>query len=340
MSAIVEKAMSNQGKPKKLLEQAREIFRRKHYSYRTEQSYIAWMRRYVFFHNKKHPKDLGVTDIEAFLTHLAVRENVSSATQNQAFNALLFLYQEVLGISLADENISAIRAKRKKNIPAVLSVSEVKKVLALLQGTQKLMARLIYGSGLRLMECVRLRTHDIDFAMNEIMMRNGKGFKDRLTILPESAKKDLEEQIERVRIIHQKDLKNGFGSAYLPYGLERKFRNAHRELGWQFLFPATGLAVDPGSRMKRRHHIHETTLQKAVKQAARRAGINKRVTPHSLRHSFATHLLMVGSDIRTVQELLGHKDVSTTMIYTHVLRRKGIRPVKSPLDVDCINNSN
>lgn len=276
--------MGDQKKPKKLLEQARDIFRAKYYSYRTEQSYIAWMRKYIFFHGRKHPKDLGAADIEAFLTHLAVTENVAPSTQNQAFNALLFLYREVLGISLADEKISALRAKKKKNIPIALSVSEVKKVLALLQVTQKIMARLIYGGGLRLMECVRLRVHDIDFAMNEIVVRNGKGSKDRLTILPESVKKDLEEQIERVRIIHAKDLKNGFGSVYLPYGLERKFRNAHRELGWQFLFPAAGIAADPRSRMKRRHHIHETTVQKAVKQAAGRAGINKRVTPHTLRH--------------------------------------------------------
>ena len=325
--------MINQRKPKKLLEQARDIFRTKHYSYRTEQSYIVWMRRYIFFNNKRHSKDLGVTDIEAFLTHLAVKEKVSPSTQNQAFNALLFLYQEVLGTSLADENISAIRAKKKKNIPVVLSAVEVKKVFSLLQGTNKIMAQLLYGCGLRLMECIRLRVHDIDFAMNEIVVRNGKDYKDRLTLLPEAVKKGLEKQIERVRIIHQQDLKNGFGSVYMPYGLERKFRNAHRELGWQFLFPSTGIAVDPRSRMKRRHHIHETTLQKAVKQAARRAGINKRVTPHTLRHSFATHLLMNGSDIRTVQELLGHKDVSTTMIYTHVLRQKGIRPVRSPLDI-------
>jgi len=324
--------MINQKKPKKLLGQTRDIFRTRHYSYRTEQSYIAWMRRYIFFHNKRHPKDLGVAEIEAFLTHLAVKGNVAAATQNQAFNAVLFLYQEVLGTSLTDKNISAVWAKRKRNIPVVLSMSEVKKVLALLQGKQKLMARLIYGGGLRVMECVRLRVHDLDFEMNEIMVRNGKGFKDRLTILPESVRNDLQEQIERVRIIHEKDLKNGFDAVYLPFGLERKFRNAHRELGWQCLFPASGIAMVPGTRIQRRHHIHETTLQKAVKRPARQAGINKRVTPHTLRHSFATHLLMDGSDIRTVQELLGHRDVKTTMIFTHVLRRKGIRPVKSPLD--------
>jgi integron integrase len=202
----------------------------------------------------------------------------------------------------------------------------------ILSGTVQLMARLLYGSGLRVMECVRLLVQDIDFGMGEITVRKGKGFKDRLTILPESLILPLREQIDRVRGIHRQDLQNGYGSVYLPYGLERKFKNAHKELGWQFLFPASAIAVDPRSGVKRRHHMHESNLQRAVKQAARRAGINKKVTPHTLRHSFATHLLMEGSDIRTVQELLGHKDVSTTMVYTHVLRRKGIRPVKSPLD--------
>ena len=320
-------------KPPKLLDQARSIIRRKHYSFRTEETYINWMKRYIFFHDKQHPNEMGVPEIEKFLTHLAVRGKVSAATQNQAFNALLFLYREVLGISMEGQNIAAIRAKKKINIPVVLSKDEVRKILALMSGMQNLMARLLYGGGLRVMECVRLRVHNIDFEMNEIVVRNGKGFKDRLTILPESMKKDLEEQVERVRIIHDKDLKNGFGSVYLPYALARKYRNAHNELGWQFLFPASGIAKDPLSNTKRRHHIHESTLQKAVKQAARRAGIVKRVTPHTLRHSFATYLLMDGSDIRTVQELLGHKDVSTTMIYTHVLRKKGIRPVQSPLDI-------
>ncbi len=320
-------------KPPKLLDQARGIIRRKHYSFRTEETYINWMKRYIFFHDKKHPKDMGVVEIERFLTHLAVKEKVSAATQNQAFNALLFLYREVLGISMEGKKINAIRAKRKQNIPVVLSKDEVKAILTLMSGTQQIMARLLYGGGLRVMECVRLRVHDIDFEMNEVVVRNGKGFKDRLTILPETVKSDLEEQIERVRIVHLNDIKTGFGSVYLPNALERKYRNAHKELGWQFLFPASNIARDPRTKVKRRHHIHESALQKAVKRAARRAGIVKRVTPHTLRHSFATHLLMDGSDIRTVQELLGHKDVSTTMIYTHVLRQKGVRPVKSPLDV-------
>ena len=322
----------NTGKPKKLLDQVHDIMRRKHYSPRTEKSYLAWMKRYIIFHHKRHPRDMGVPEIETFLTHLAVKEKVSASTQNQAFNAILFLYHKVLGISLEDENISAIRAVRKKNIPVVLTREEVIRLLALMNGMVQLMARLLYGSGLRVMECVRLRVKDIDFGMGEITVREGKGFKDRLTILPESLVSSLQEQIERVRIQHRQDLKNGFGSVYLPYGLERKFKNAHKELGWQFLFVARNVSVDPQTRIKRRHHVHESALQRAVKRAAKLAGINKRVTPHTLRHSFATHLLMDGSDIRTVQELLGHKDVSTTMIYTHVLRQKGIRPVKSPLD--------
>lgn len=290
------------------------------------------MKRYILFHRKRHPKEMGVREIETFLTHLAVREKVSASTQNQAFNILLFLYRMVLGISLGNKNISAIRAARKKNIPVVLTPEEIGKVLTLMSGTVQLMAKPLYGSELRVMECVRLRVKDVDFGMGEITVREGKGFKDRLTILSESLAFSLKEQIERVKVLHRQDLKNGFGSVYMPYGLERKFRNAHKETGWQFLFPASNIAVDPRTGIKRRHHMHESNLQRAVKRASRQAGINKRVTPHTLRDSFATHLLMDGSDIRNVQELLGHKDVSTTMIYTHVLRQKGIRPVKSPLD--------
>ncbi|MDX1776929.1 MAG: integron integrase [Desulfobulbales bacterium] len=320
-------------RPKKLLDLARDIMRRKHYSLRTEQIYIHWMKRYIFFHRKRHPGDMGVPEIEAFLTHLAVQEKVSASTQNQAFNAILFLYRRVLGVSLQDENISAIRAGRKKNMPVVLTRDETTRLLSLMNGMTQLMARLLYGSGLRVMECVRLRVHDIDFGMGEVTVRDGKGAKDRLSILPESLVPDLRQQIERVRIMHQQDLISGFGSVFMPHGLERKFQKAHKELGWQFLFPAKKVAFDPRTGMRRRHHLHASMLQRAVKEAAKQAGIVKRVTPHTLRHSFATHLLMDGSDIRTVQELLGHKDVSTTMIYTHVLRLKGIRPVRSPLDV-------
>ena len=320
-------------RPKKLLDLARDIMRRKHYSLRTEQIYIHWMKRYIFFHRKRHPGDMGVPEIEAFLTHLAVQEKVSASTQNQAFNAILFLYRRVLGVSLQDENISAIRAGRKKNMPVVLTRDETTRLLSLMNGMTQLMARLVYGSGLRVMECVRLRVQDIDFGMGEVTVRDGKGAKDRLSILPESLVPDLRQQIERVRIMHQQDLISGFGSVFMPHGLERKFQKAHKELGWQFLFPAKKVAFDPRTGMRRRHHLHASMLQRAVKEAAKQAGIVKRVTPHTLRHSFATHLLMDGSDIRTVQELLGHKDVSTTMIYTHVLRLKGIRPVRSPLDV-------
>jgi len=323
----------NYRKPKKLLDQARDIMRRKHYSRRTEKSYLAWMKRYILFHHKRHPRDMGVPEIEIFLTHLAVKEKVSSSTQNQAFNAILYLYRNVLGISLEGKHIAAIRAGSKKNIPVVLTREEVGRLLTLMDGMMQLMAKLLYGSGFRVMECVRLRVQDIDFGMGEITVRQGKGFKDRLTILPESLVPFLQEQIARVKVQHFQDLKNCFGSVYLPHALERKFKNAHKELGWQFLFPARDIAVDPQTGIKRRHHVHERNFQRAVKQAARRAGIVKKVTPHTLRHSFATHLLMDGSDIRTVQELLGHKDVSTTMIYTHVLRQKGIRPVRSPLDV-------
>ena len=243
------------------MDQVRDIMRRKHYSGKTEQNYLYWMKRYIFFHHKRHPRDMGVSEIEAFLTYLAVKEMVSASTQNQAFNALLFLYRRVLGVSLEDENISAIRAARKKNIPIVLTREEVFRLLTLMSGTVQLMARLLYGSGLRVMECVRLRVQNIDFGMGEITVRDGKGSKDRLTILPESLVVPLQEQIERVRVQHQQDMEKGFGSVYLPYGLERKYRNAHKEFTWQFLFPASDIALDIRTGIKRRHHMHESNLQ-------------------------------------------------------------------------------
>ena len=315
-------------KPKKLMDRVRETMRLKHYSIRTEQSYIAWMLRYILFHNKRHPKDLGVPEIEAFLSHLAVEGNVAGSTQNQAFNALLFLYRNILNISLEDAQIDAIRAHKKRNIPVVMTKAEVKKVIMAMSGVDQLMAKLLYGSGLRLMECLRLRVHDLDFDMNEITVRDGKGFKDRITLLPEPVQSTLREHLERVKILHEKDLADGYGRVYLPYALARKYPNADREWGWRYVFPAKGLSKDPRCGEIRRHHIHESALQKAVKQAVRRADIVKKVSPHS----FATHLLMDGSDIRSVQELLGHKDVSTTMIYTHVLRQQGIQRTKSPLN--------
>jgi len=316
--------------PKKLLDQVRDTLRLKHYSIRTENSYISWIKRYILFHNKRHPKDMGENEIEAFLTHLAVDLKVASSTQNQAFNALLFLYRQVLKIDIIDE-INAVRAKRSKRLPTVMTKSETSRVIAGISGVHKLMAMLLYGCGLRTMECMRLRVKDIDFKMNQIVVRDGKGMKDRITLLSETVKPLLKEHLERIRMIHRADLAKGYGRVYLPYALERKYRNANRQWGWQYVFPSKSLSKDPRSGEIRRHHINETTLHKAVKNAVYLAGINKPVSCHTFRHSFATHLLEDGYDIRTVQELLGHEDVSTTMIYTHVLN-KGGKAVKSPLD--------
>jgi len=322
----------SQKKPKMLLEQAREILRRKHYSIRTEEAYTGWMRRYIKFHRKRHPREMGPPEIEIFLSHLAMEENVAGSTQNQAFNALLFLYREVLGISLEGEHINALRARKKKNLPVVMTKEEVKEVITLMKGDYQVMAKLLYGSGLRLLECLRLRVHDMDFAMNEITVRDGKGNKDRIALFPEIVQSALREHLERVKLTHEKDLADGYGSVYLPYALERKYPNASKEWGWQYVFPAGKVSLDPCSGVKRRHHIHESALNKAVKKAVRQTGMTKKITPHTFRHSFATHLLKDGTDIRTIQELLGHKDVSTTMIYTHVLRKQGVQRVKSPLN--------
>ena len=273
---------------------------------------------------------MGSPEIEAFLTHLAVKENVAASTQNQALAALLFLYREVLNKDL-DGPIDAMRAKRPKRLPTVLTKEEVSKVIGFLSGTNQLMVKLLYGSGLRLMECVRLRVKDVDFAQRQIIVRDGKGMKDRVTMLPDVLIPPLQEHLRHVKRIHDDDLAKGYGSVYLPFALERKYPNANREWIWQYVFPAYKRSTDPRSGAIRRHHIHESGLQKAVKRAAKLAGINKRVTCHTFRHSFATHLLENGYDIRTVQELLGHKDVRTTMIYTHVLKRGGLA-VRSPLD--------
>jgi integron integrase len=317
-------------RPKKLLDQVREAIRVKHYSIRTEEAYVNWIKRYIFFHHKRHPREMGVAEIEAFLTHLAVDQHVAASTQNQALHALLFLYREVLKIDL-ERPVDAVRAKRPKRLPTVLTKAEVRQVLESMSGTHQLMAKLLYGSGLRLMECLRLRVKDLDFAQRQIIVRNGKGHKDRVTMLPESLIPDLQRHLHHVKLIHEEDLAKGYGSVYLPDALERKYPNANREWLWQYVFPATQLSKDPRSGEMRRHHLHESSLQKAVRQAARLAGIPKRVTCHTFRHSFATHLLEDGYDIRTVQELLGHEDVKTTMIYTHVLNRGGLA-VRSPLD--------
>ncbi len=316
-------------KPKKLLDQLRDAIRLKHYSIRTENSYVDWIRRYILFHNTRHPSEMGAPEVQAFLTHLAVKENVAASTQNQALSALLFLYREVLKKDLGP--IDALRAQKPKRLPTVLTKDEVRRVIGRLSGTHQLMAKLLYGSGLRLMECLRLRVKDLDFAQRAIIVRDGKGMEDRVTILPESLIAPLQEHLQRVKRLHDEDLAKGYGAVYLPYALERKYPNASREWIWQYVFPSKRLSVDPRSGETRRHHADESGLQKALRQAAKAASIPKRVSPHTFRHSFATHLLEAGYDIRTVQELLGHKDVRTTMIYTHVLQRGGLA-VRSPLD--------
>jgi integron integrase len=315
---------------KKLLDQVRDVLRLKHYSIRTEEAYVDWCRRYILFHNKRHPQEMGVTEVEAFLTYLAVDQHVAASTQNQALCALEFLYREVLHQEL-DGPITPVRAKKPERLPTVLTREEARRVIGLMSGTHQLMAKLLYGSGLRLMECVRLRVQDIDFDQHQIIVRDGKGGKDRVTMLPDALVPFLREHLQRVRLIHESDLAQGYGSVYLPYALERKYPNASTEWIWQYVFPSERLSVDPRSGVTRRHHIDENTLQKAVRQAALQARLDKHVTCHTFRHSFATHLLEAGYDIRTVQELPGHKDVKTTMIYTHVLN-KGALAVRSPLD--------
>lgn len=314
----------------KVLDRLRHRIRRLNYSLSTEKTYVDWNRRFILFNNKKHPEKMGVHEVERYLTFLAVRKKVSASTQNQALSAILFLYKEVLKIELGWVQ-DVKRAKKTTNLPVVFSKKEVLSVLNNLEGTYWLMAQLLYGAGLRLMECIRLRVKDIDFEYNQITVRNGKGQKDRITMLPNIVRDPLKLHLQRVCEIHQKDLAGGYGEVYLPYALERKYPNAAKEWGWQYVFPSYKRSKDPRSGKVRRHHINEQSLQRSVKQAVRRAGIFKPGSCHSFRHSFATHLLEDGYDIRTIQELLGHKDVSTTMIYTHVLNRGG-RAVRSPLD--------
>lgn len=316
--------------PRKLLDQVSDVARFKHLSLRTEQAYRNWIKRYILFHQKRHPKELNSEHVRAFLTHLAVNENVAAATQNQAFCALLFLYRNVLRIEPL--NIEGVeRARKSRNLPVVFSKEEVTAIIAHLGSQEALIAGLLYGSGLRIMEAVRLRVKDVDFSRSEIKVRDGKGEKDRVTMLPSALKYPLGRQVQMVRQLHQRDLKHGCGEVYLPYALDQKYKNAARELAWQYVFPARKLSVDPRTGKTRRHHLNEQNVQRALKTALRKAGITKNGTCHSFRHSFATHLLENGYDIRTVQELLGHKDVRTTMIYTHVLN-KGGRGVRSPLD--------
>ena len=314
----------------KLLEQVRNKIRIRHYSIRTEKTYLDWIKRYILFHHKKHPKDMGAGEVEAFLTYLAVTLNVAASTQNQALNALLFLYKVVLEMELPLlQHVK--RAKRSEKLPVVFSKMEIKSIMADLDGVYWIMGQLLYGGGLRLMECVRLRVKDVDFGYRQITVRDGKGKKDRVTMLPQVVENSLKQHIEKVKIIHERDIADGYGAVYLPYALERKYPNAGKEWGWQYVFPAKNRSKDPRSGKKRRHHIDEQALQRAAKNAIRAAKIVKHGSCHSLRHSFANHLLENGYDIRTVQELLGHKDVRTTMIYTHVLNRGG-KGVLSPAD--------
>ncbi len=314
----------------KLLDQVRAAIRTRHYSLRTEKAYIHWIKRFIFFHKKRHPLEMGEGEVGQFLSSLATEAHVSASTQNQALNALLFLYREVLEKPLGYIN-GVVRAKRPSRLPVVLTRPEVRAILGALNGSEWLMAMLLYGAGLRLMDCLRLRVQDIDFLSNQIVVRDGKGEKDRVTMLPAAVQEPLRRHLEEVKTQYQRDVENGRGGASLPYALERKYPTAAKEWAWQFVFPAAKLSTDPRSGKLRRHHLHESVLQKVVKEASRQAELSKHAGCHTLRHSFATHLLEDGYDIRTVQELLGHKDVSTTMIYTHVLNRGG-RGVCSPAD--------
>lgn len=314
----------------KLLDQVRLHIRTRHYSIRTEEAYISWIKDFILFHNKRHPNQMGAPEVSSYLSYLASERHVASATQNQALAALLFLYKDVLAQPL-DWIEGVQRAKRSSRLPVVFTKDEAKKVISHLEGTKWLMASLLYGAGLRLMECVRLRVKDIDFIRNQITVRDGKGGKDRVTMLPRRLKEPLRTHLERIKVLHDRDLEEGFGHVHLPFALARKYPNAAREWFWQYVFPAPQRSIDPRTGRELRHHISETMLQKAVKQAIRAAGVKKPGSCHTFRHSFATHLIESGYDIRTVQELMGHSDVKTTMIYTHVLN-KGGRGVDSPFD--------
>jgi integron integrase len=315
----------------KLLDRLRGALRSRHYSRRTEQCYCHWVKRFIFFHHVRHPAEMAEPEINVFLTHLAVKEKVSASTQNQALSALLFLYRHVLDRRIGDLG-EVIRARRPKRLPVVLTREEVKAVLGNLTGDKWLMASLMYGAGLRLLECLRLRVQDVDLAAKQITVRDGKGFQDRRTMAPEAVTGPLREHLERVRQIHQRDLAEGYGRVAMPYALARKYPNAAAAWGWQWVFPQEQRWRNPATGQQGRHHVDESLVQRAVQTAVRKTGIPKHATCHTFRHCFATHLLEAGYDIRTVQELLGHKDVKTTMIYTHVLNKGGLG-VRSPVDV-------
>lgn len=315
----------------KLMDQVRQVMRYHHYAYRTEQTYCDWILRFIRFHgSKRHPKDMGKTEVEGFLSHLASEGKVSASTQRQALNAIVFLYRDVMDQPIQGE-IAPLRAKRHGRVPVVMTREEVQRVLREMRGTHLLMAKLLYGGGLRLMECVRLRVQDLDFERGLVYLRAAKGGKDRTTVFPKAIHGELKQHIEKVRRLHEGDLGEGRGEVYMPEGLSRKYRGAAKEFRWQYVFPSKALGKDPRTGVTRRHHVLESGLQKAVKIAVDRAGIQKRVSCHTFRHCFATHLLENGVNIRVVQELMGHADVKTTEIYTHVMQ-KDVSAVVSPLD--------
>jgi len=314
----------------KLLTQVRDAIRRKHYSIRTEKAYLQWIKRFILYHDKKHPAEMGASEVERFLTYLAVELNVAASTQNQALNAVVFLYKQVLEQEL-DPLRNITRAKCPQNLPTVFSQQEMIRLLPHLEGMSGLANKLIYGSGMRAMECLRLRVKDLDFDRKQIIIRQGKGGKDRATVLPSSLIAPLKEQLKAGLILHKKDLANGHGEVYLPHALARKYPQAAKDWSWQYVFFAQSTSEDPRTGKMRRHHLHESTLNRELKRAKQRAGIHKHASCHALRHSFATHLLEAAYDIRTVQELLGHSDIRTTMIYTHVLQM-GASGVQSPIE--------
>ena len=322
--------MQDPTKTKKLLEQVRDTLRIKHYSYRTEQTYLEWIRRFILFHHKRHPKDMAEPEVEAFLGHLAIQKNVAASTQNQALCAIIFLYRHVLKQPLSD-SIDAVRARPSQYLPTVLSKDEIHHLFLYLNGTNQLLAKLLYGTGMRLNEGMRLRVKHIDFDQSRIIVREPKGNHDRTTVLPQTLQPLLKAQLLQTQQLHQDDLAQGYGAVHLPHALATKYPDADHEWIWQFVFPAKKRAIDPRDGQIKRHHLDPSVLQRAIKLANSQAKISKKVSCHTLRHSFATHLLENGYDIRTVQELLGHKDVKTTMIYTHVLN-KGALGVRSPLD--------
>lgn len=316
--------------PVKLMDTVRNALRLRHYSIRTEQAYTDWIKRFILHHNKKHPMQMGEEEIESYLTYLAVQRKVAASTQNQAMNALVFLYKKVLKKDIGAFG-DRVRAKKPKRIPSVLSKNEVKNIITTLTGTEKIVVQLLYGCGMRLLEALRLRIKDLDFENNIIIIRAGKGEKDRIVPMPKLLTPPLKEQAERVRLIHNKDIKNGNGKVYMPYALSDKYPNAQKEFRWQYLFPSKSISKDPRSGNYFRHHIFGDTISKHIKKAVDLCGVNKKASAHTFRHSYATHLLQAGTDLRTIQELLGHKNIETTMIYTHVLN-SSLRITASPLD--------